>query len=154
MTGRYGNRSGGRGGQPGQGGRGRGRSTPSKPASKKTLEDFFFYVGSSKQASDYEITHTRTYTNNTYKAYALLWERCEKAMQKKIASRSDYENEVYNNPIKLLKAIKEHSLNYQETRYEMSIISDVYRAVWYDKQREGESLQVYTRLFKTSADIL
>ena len=222
MTGRYGNRSGGRGGQPGQGGRGRGRSTPSKPASKKTLEDFFFYVGSSKQASDYEITaefvvnhikktfdrgndvaealrtlvkadtspwrptlktstepddqararenkqlefeykaeldeamrRTRTYTNNTYKAYALLWERCAKAMQNKIASRSDYENEVYNDPIKLLKAIKEHSLNYQETRYEMSIISDAYRAVWNAKQREGESLQDYTRRFKTSAEIL
>ena len=56
MTGRYGNRDGGRGGQSGQGGRGRGRSTPSKPTSKKTIEDFSFYVGSSKQASDYEIT--------------------------------------------------------------------------------------------------
>jgi hypothetical protein len=51
MTGRYGNRRGGRGGQ----GRGRGSSTPST-TTKKTVEDYFFYVGSSKQASDYEIT--------------------------------------------------------------------------------------------------
>ena len=53
MTGRYGNRSGGRGGR---GGRGRGCSTPSKASSKKTVEDYSFYMGSSKQASDFEIT--------------------------------------------------------------------------------------------------
>jgi hypothetical protein len=51
-----------------------------------------------------------------FKAYALLWERCAKAMQDKIASRSHYDNVVYNDPIALLRAIKEHSLNYQDTR--------------------------------------
>ena len=52
--GRYGNRTRGRGGR----GRGRASSTSSsKPsATKKTVEDYFFYVGSSKQASDFEIT--------------------------------------------------------------------------------------------------
>jgi hypothetical protein len=67
---------------------------------------------------------TSTYVNNTYSAYALLWERCAKAMQSKIAPRSDYDSTVFNDPIALLQAIKEHSLNYQETRYEMSIIAD------------------------------
>ena len=33
-----------------------GRKTPNKASfTKKTIEDYFFYVGSSKQASDYEI---------------------------------------------------------------------------------------------------
>ena len=219
MTGRYDNRGGGRGGR----GRGRGRSTPNKTSkAKKTVEDYFFYVGSSKQASDYEITaefvvnhikktfdrgndiaealrtlvkadtnvwkptlkistetdsklkeredkqfvmeykaeldeamrRKRTYEDNTYKAYALLWERCGKAMQSKVASRSDYDSTVYNDPINLLRAIKEHSLNYQETRYEMSIISDSFRAVWTAKQKEGENLQDYTRRFKTTTEIL
>jgi hypothetical protein len=50
MTGRFGNRRGGRDGR----GRGRGSSTTTK--TKKTVEEYFFYVGSSKQASDYEIT--------------------------------------------------------------------------------------------------
>ena len=139
MTGRYGNR----GGRGGRGGRGRGRTSTAPTKTKKTVEDYFFYVGSSKQASDYEITadfvvnhikktfdrgndiaealrtlvkanpdvwkptlqastdadkeikeredkqfvmeykaeldeairRKRTYENNTYKAYALLWER-------------------------------------------------------------------------------
>ena len=119
---------------------------------KKTLEDYYFYVGSSKQASDYEITaefvinyikktfdrgldisealrkletpatdswkpklkmskqikpdekatedaqfrmeykaeldestrRTRALHDNLIKSYALLWERCAKAMQNKI----------------------------------------------------------------------
>jgi hypothetical protein len=52
MTGRYGHR-GGRGGHG-------GRSTPStltkETKKKKSIEDYFFYVGSSKQASDFETT--------------------------------------------------------------------------------------------------
>ena len=194
MTGRYyGNQNGGRGGR----GRGRGRPTPIK--TKKSVEDYFFYVGSSKQASDYEVTaefvvnhikktfergndvaealrtlskaqtnaweptlqisydtddntkerenkqyeikykadldesmrRKRSYDDNTFKAYALLWERWAKAMQNKVVSRSDYDTVVYNNLIALLRAIKEHSLNYQETRYGMSVISDAFRSVFY-----------------------
>ena len=51
-----------------------------------------------------------------------------------------------NNPINLLIAIKEHLLNYQETRYEMSIITDLIRAFL---SKESETLQDYTRQFKT-----
>jgi hypothetical protein len=75
-------------------------------------------------------------------------------MQDKIASRSDYDNVVYNDPIALLRAIKEHSLNYQDTRCEMSIISDAFRSQFTSKQKYGESLQDYTRRFKTSTEIL
>jgi hypothetical protein len=100
------------------------------------------------------IGRKRTYQDNTFKAYALLWERCAKAMQNKIASRSDYESVVYNDPISLLRAIKEHSLNYQETRYKMSIITDAFRSLFANKQKEGGSLQDYTRRFKTSTEIL
>ena len=84
------------------------------------------------------------YNDNLFKAYALIWERCAKAMQNKLLAQSDYEDEIYNNPIKLLKAIKEHALNYQETRYEMSIISDAFRALWNTTQKENENLQDYT----------
>jgi hypothetical protein len=50
MTGQFGNIKSGRGG------RGRGRAGPTQTKTKKTVEDYFFYVGLSKQASDYEIT--------------------------------------------------------------------------------------------------
>ena len=89
-----------------------------------------------------------------FKAYAFLWEKCTKGMQNKIASRKDFETRIYNHPINLLKSIKEHSLNYQETRYEMSIIMDSICSFMNAKQKENESLHDYTRHFKTCRDIL
>ena len=76
-----------------------------------------------------------TYKQNIYKAYVFLWEKCTKSMQNKMLSRKDFEQEIYNNPIKLLTAIKEYSLNYQETRYEMAIIMDSIRAFINTKQK-------------------
>jgi hypothetical protein len=45
-------------------------------------------------------------------------------------------------------------MNYQETRYEMWIITDAFRSLFANKQKERESLQDYTRRFKTSTEIL
>ena len=89
-----------------------------------------------------------------FKAYALLWKRCVKSIQNKISTREDFENMIYNNPIRLLKAIKEHSLNFQETRYEMSIILDTLRAFLNLKQKKNENLHEYTQRFKTTKGIL
>ena len=96
----------------------------------------------------------RIFKDNTFKTYALLQEHCAKSMQNKITARTDYDTTIYNDPIKLLQAIKEHSLKYQETRYEMAIIMDAFRASFNAKQKENESLQDFTRRFKTSKDIL
>ena len=64
------------------------------------------------------------YIQNLYKAYAFLWEKCSRAMQNEITGRKEYETEIYNNPIKLLQAIKQHSLNDQDLKYKMWIIID------------------------------
>ena len=76
-----------------------------------------------KAKLDEALKRKRMYNDNLFMAYALIWERYAKSMQNKILARSDYEYEIYNNPIKHLKAIKEHALDYQETCYKMSIIS-------------------------------
>jgi hypothetical protein len=91
---------------------------------------------------------------NMSKAYAFLWEQCARAMQNEIEARTDYESSIKNNPIELLKAIKQHALNYQEYRYEMSIIADALRTMINLKQKENESLQDYTKRFKTASDVL
>ena len=49
-------------------------------------------------------------------------------MQGKLEARTDYQSKIYNNPIELLKAIKEHALNYQGSRYEMAIINNAVQA--------------------------
>jgi len=75
-------------------------------------------------------------------------------MQNRLAARADFESDIYNDPIKLLIAIKEHSLNYQESCYEMSIILDSLCTMINLRQHQKENLQDYTRRFKTSQDIL
>jgi hypothetical protein len=75
-------------------------------------------------------------------------------MQNKIVSQKSFENTIYNDPIELLIAVKEHALKYQESRYEMSIISDAFCAVFHVQQKEQESIQDYTRGFKTAREIL
>ena len=80
-----------------------------------------------------------------HQAYAPLWERCAKATTKnKIEVRSSNYDRIKNNPILLLKAIKEHVLNYQANRYSMSVVLDALRTLLTTKQKDGESLQDYT----------
>jgi hypothetical protein len=190
--------------------------------SKKTkIEDYFYYLGSAKQATDFEettefvlnyikkefdlgidiatalkkleplntdewiptmnlVTETdavkkeaqletnrivfktrfdnyearkRTYLDNCVKAYALLWERCTKGMRNRIEARTDFANNIEYNPIELLKAIKEHSLNYQEHRYPASVVYDAMTTMMGVKQKEGESLHEYTRRFRTAKEV-
>ena len=205
----------------GCGGRGRFNGTnqysQQKPEKKKnTIEDYCFYVGSSKQASDFETTsefilnyikktyhrgndisessremkktdtnlrkpklqfstktedeakkrenqqfelahkaefdeymkRKRDYDENIFKVYAEIWDRCNKAMQGKLEARTDCESIIYNDPIELLRAVKEHALNYQESKYEMSIITDAFRAFFNCHQKNNETLQEYTNRFK------
>eukprot|EP00978_Attheya_sp_CCMP212_P016785 scaffold44262_cov52-Attheya_sp.AAC.7 len=210
----------------GSGGRGRsrgygGRTPVNTVIKKKMFADYYYYIGSSKQASDFEITtefminhikntfeyghdirtvlkmldpmdklkskpklavskasdpsdkvqeqkqfdmefnadyeefrkRIRTYNNNLTKSYVLIWERCTKAMQNKIQLRMDLDT-IENDPIELLKAVKEHSLNYQEHRYEMSIILDSIKNMLETHKKEHENLSDYTKRFKTSRDVL
>ena len=75
-------------------------------------------------------------------------------MKSKIEAYRNYECEVFNNPIKLIIAIKEHALSYKESRYEMNIIMDVYLAYFNCLQKDKDSLQDYTRIFEVARDIL
>ena len=58
-----------------------------------------------------------TYINNRERVAGLLWNRCNKAMQSKIENRSEYESKIKGNPIEMLKAIKQHALSFQETKW-------------------------------------
>jgi len=105
--------------------------------------------------SDYEKYQARvdTYNENLVKAYALLWERCNKGMKDKIEDRKNFSSEIENDPVELLKAIKEHAQNYQENRYPMAIIYDSLRALMHCKQRDGEGVQDWTKRFKLAREV-
>jgi len=102
--------------------------------------------------ADYDLYRAREqiYNNNVTKAYALFWDRCAKGMKNKIEARSDFKEKVDNNPFELLQAIKEHSLNYQEKKYNMSVILDSIRTLIGTRQKEGEALQDYTKRFRVT----
>ena len=107
-----------------------------------------------KAKYDKYMKRKRTFEENTYKAYAEIWARCNKAMRSRVESRKDYKKEVYNMPIKLIEAIKEHALNYEESHYEMSVILDAFKAFLNCRQKEKEMLQDYTKRFKVTREIL
>ena len=94
-----------------------------------------------KAKLDKAIKRVDKYQQNLYKAYAFLWEKCSRVMQNKIVGRKDFNRNIYNDPIKLLKAIKEQSLNFQESQYEMSIITEAIKNFFNTKQKDNESLQ-------------
>ena len=94
------------------------------------------------------------YQENQYKSYGSIWERCATAMKKTIEARKDFEDSIYNNPVEFLKMIKQHVLNYQYPRYEMLVISYGFTTFFGTRQKDKESLQYYTRIFKTSYEVL
>jgi hypothetical protein len=65
-------------------------------------------------------------------------------MKNKIESRTDYAT-IQQDPIELLKAIKEHALNYQEQQYKHMIVLDAMTTLFGTKQQDNESLQDYTK---------
>ena len=77
-----------------------------------------------KALLDVAVKRIRTYDTNKIKAYSLLWEQCSKSTKNQSQQRKDFNDEVYNDPIELLKAIKQHALNYQESLCVMEILDD------------------------------
>ena len=96
-----------------------------------------------KTLLDKAIKRKNKYQENIYKSYAFLLEKYSRAMQNKLTGCRDFQTKISNDPINLLKEIKDHLLNYQESRYEMSVILDSIRTFINTKQKESEGLQEY-----------
>jgi len=180
-----------------------------KKTKNKDITDYTYYLGSARQASDYETTtnfvinHIKqtfdfgddiaqqlknlqevetdgtpaaakllrkqyemefkmdydgywkrllAYALNQSKVYALLWECCTPGMQGMLEGQKDFDD-LENKPIKLLKAIREHALNYQENKYDMTVITDALFALLLTKQKEDEKLQDYTKRFRIAKEV-
>ena len=55
------------------------------------------------------------YAQSKLTAYSTILGQCDKNVQSKLESRTDWNNEIINNPIKLLTAIKEITFKYKAT---------------------------------------
>ena len=75
-------------------------------------------------------------------------------MKSKLEARSDHESNVRNDPIKLLQATKERSLNYEEFRHGARIVVNALDSCLNCNHRDEEALQDCTKRFKSAKDIL
>ena len=127
--------------------------TEPQDVARRDVENRQYEIEFKQELSRYS-NRKQQYQENSLKAYALIRERCTEAMKIKIESRHDFESKILDNPIELLIAVKQHSLNYQEYRYNMSILSDSFKNLLTTKQKEGENLAAYAKRFKTASEIL
>lgn len=63
-------------------------------------------------------------------------------------------SKIKQNSIKLLKAINQHTLDYQEDQYNMAIGDDALTIFFSTKQKEGKNLQDYTKRFRIMKDMM
>jgi hypothetical protein len=95
-----------------------------------------------------------TYESNLDKAFAVIWAQCNKSMQNKLLTKTNFESEIKGEPIKLLSAIEEFSMSYLEHQYDAVIVLDALKNFLLTKQKDEEGLVDYTRRFKSSRDVL
>ena len=93
------------------------------------------------------------YQENRGKAYEFLWKQCSKAMKDKIESRIAYESTIKNDPIKLLTAIREHAMAYQESKYQFETVWEALAAFVTIRQGKDEDLLDYLRRFKQAVEL-
>jgi hypothetical protein len=74
-------------------------------------------------------------------------------MRNKIKARTNYNNKIKNHIIKLVKAIKEDFLSYQENCYDIAVIFDFLKTLVNICQKEGKTLQDYIKRFHVTRDV-
>lgn len=124
----------------------------SADADQKLAENKAFEIQFT-QANKVYTTRVTQYEDNKTNAYGLLFGRCSKTMQAKLKARSDFAD-MRDDPVKLIKAIKQHALNYSEHRYKMKILYESFFAMFNCRQKEKESLNDYSKRFTTAKDVM
>jgi len=93
------------------------------------------------------------YITNKSKAHAVIFGQCTLAVKNKLQSRKDWE-EIEDSPFNLLKALREITHNYQDSRYYIGTIATAIRSFFNIKQEKEESLVEFTKRFKNARIIM
>ena len=78
-------------------------------AAKKKVEDRQFELEHTIEFKAYS-NRTDTCAQNKIKSHSFLWGQCSKAMQHKVESKPKFASQIKNDPVELLKAIKEYAM--------------------------------------------
>ncbi len=116
--------------------------------------DFIDRMILQQEVKDY-VTRIRKYNDNMNKAYGLILGQCTQGVKNKLEARRDWQTlEEEHSPIDLLKAIKEITQDYQDSRYPIASIYKSLSTLFNIKQDEKESLSAYIKRFKNAQDIM
>ena len=93
------------------------------------------------------------YQRNKSNAHALIYGQCTQAVKGQLQARKDWET-VQECPFELLKALREVTHRYQDSRYAIGIIATSIRSFFNMKQENGETLVMFAKRFKNAKDIM
>ena len=95
------------------------------------------------------------YEINMAKAFGVLWGQCTTGVKNKLESRKDWSAiKSSNDAIELLRAIKEVTQDYQDSKYPMLSIQRSIANTVSPKQMENESLVDYTKRFRNQIQLM
>ena len=82
----------------------------------------------------------KNYHTNLGKAYTVLFGQCTTGLQPIIEAKAEYESKIKDNPTKLLEAIKENSLSFDDKKKANIVIIDAVMNLMTTRQRDDEDL--------------
>jgi hypothetical protein len=89
------------------------------------------------------------------KAYSTIWQdHCSEAMQNEIKQLPNFKSEIRNDPIKLLKTIREHMHTTTRATYPIVGYVQAHMNLFTCKQQENESLIDFAKRLKNAGDVL
>jgi len=107
---------------------------------QRRLAEMYDTLGDSQEAlvvkieqGGYDLEHTeelrnfscrrQLYEENQHKAYALIFSYCNKTMQNRIEEAADFEDEIRNDPLRLLEEIKTKMYDPVQAKYEYVLLT-------------------------------
>ena len=94
------------------------------------------------------------YEMNLPKAYAVVFDACTNTMQNMVQEYDDFETRIEDDPIELLRTIRQLMHEPTRARYPYATLLDAIRGVVNIKQEYNEPLLDYTKRFKEAVDVL
>ena len=93
------------------------------------------------------------YRSNKSNAHALIYGQCTQGVKNQLQAHQDWKLIQYD-PIELLKALREITHRYQDSRYAIGTVATSIRTFFTMKQENNESLVTYSKRFKNAKDIM
>ncbi|KAL3912817.1 MAG: hypothetical protein SGARI_000961, partial [Bacillariaceae sp.] len=94
------------------------------------------------------------YNTGMLQAFATIWGQCNDPLKEKIKNLATFEQDIQNDPLKLLDAIEAQSIDYHEDKYDMSMVLETMRNLVNLHQGKEESLSDYASRIRSARDIL